>query len=84
MSKHASKAKAERNVKDVINNATGHPEKLGAGLAAAYGAYVIAHKTGIDKVITNAAKHSFKKASQSASTAYVRHMTEQMVRRTMG
>lgn len=69
MSKHADKAKTERKVKDVknsaaktgrgiINIATGHPERVGAGLALAAAAYGVAKSTGADKVIAKAAKQA--------------------------
>lgn len=94
MSKHASKAKTERKVKDTknavaktgrgaINILTGHPERLGAAMAGGYMAYQVAHKTGVDKAVAKVAKESFKKVANSASTQYARYMTQQMLKRTM-
>lgn len=77
MSKHASKAKTERKVKDtknavakigrgIVNIVTGHPERLGATLAVAAAAYGVAHKTGADKIIANTAKTKFKDITSNA------------------
>lgn len=72
MSKHATKAKSERRRKDtatkasragrgIVNIATGHPERLGAGMMAAYMAYGVAHRTGADKVVAKMAKDTVSK-----------------------
>ena len=77
MSKHAQKAKTERKVKDakntvaktgrgIVNIATGHPERVGAAMAGAAAVYGLAHKTGVDKVVANAAKTKFKNITSSA------------------
>lgn len=77
MAKHASKAKAERKVKDAKNKAgktgrgmvniiTGHPERLGAGMAVAYAGYRFAHKTGADKAMAKMAKQAVSKLRDSA------------------
>lgn len=94
MSKHASKAKQERKVKDAKNSAaktgraainivTGHPERLGATAAAAYGVYYAAHKTGIDKVIAKTAKQTVSRVWNAAQTEYGRYKCQQMVNRMM-
>lgn len=62
MADHVKKAKSERHRKDVgvkvkntarggVNILTGHPERLGASMAAAYGLYVFSKRTGYDQVI---------------------------------
>lgn len=94
MAKHASRAKNERKVRDaqntaaktgkgVINIITGHPERLGATMAGIYGAYTLAHKTGIDKVVAKTAKQKYSDIVNSARTVYGRHKLEGMLRRTM-
>lgn len=91
MSKHAAKAKQERKCKDVKNHAaktgrgvvnivTGHPERIGAGLAVAYGGYKIMHKTGVDKVIAKNAEKVVKDIWDSASTEYGRRRVDQMLK----
>ena len=77
MADHASKAKKERRTKDInksvkknargaVNILTGHPERLGASLTMAYGAYRIAHKYNIDKLIINEGKRIFNDAKTKA------------------
>lgn len=77
MSKHASKAKTERKIKDtkntvaktgrgVVNIVSGHPERVGATLTVAAAAYGVAHKAGVDKVIANAAKVKFNDIASNA------------------
>lgn len=94
MSKHASKAKTERKIQDtkntvaktgrgVVNVVTGHPERLGAGMAAAYGIYYTAHKTGIDKTIAKVAKKTLKNIYNSAATEYGRYKVNQFLNRAM-
>ena len=67
MAEHVSKAKSERVRKDTVNNVkktgksivnavTGHPERLGATMAAMYGIYTIGNKTGINSKVINKAK----------------------------
>lgn len=62
MAEHAKKATSERHRKDAskkvkktarggVNILTGHPERLGAAMAAAYGGYVFAKRTGLDQVV---------------------------------
>lgn len=76
MAKHAKKAKTERKVKDtknktvktgkgIINIVTGHPERLGAGMVAAYGIYKLGQKTGVNRAIANAAKKTVKEVTNS-------------------
>lgn len=80
MAKHAQKAKQERQRKDTVNSvkktgrgivniATGHPERVGAALAGAAAIAGIAHKTGADKVIANAAKSKLTDIRNSVSEA---------------
>lgn len=70
MAKNASRAKRERKIKDaqkstirtgkgVVNIVTGHPERLGAGMAAGYGMYQLAKKTGVNRIIMANAKNTF-------------------------
>jgi len=79
MAKHAQKAKTERKVKDttnavkktgrgVVNIVTGHPERVGAGLAVAAGTYSWMHQNGIDTMIYNNAKTAISKLGQSAAS----------------
>lgn len=81
MSKHASKAKTERRIKDtkntvtktgrgLVNITTGHPERVGATLAAAAAVYGVAHRAGIDKIVANMAKTKIKDLSKHAASAY--------------
>ena len=81
MATHATKAKHERARKDVknsvsktgrgvVNIVTGHPERVGAGLAVAAGAYAIARKTGADKVIAKAAKQSVTKVVNKSKNVF--------------
>lgn len=83
MSKHATKAKRERRIKDtgntiaktgrgIANIVTGHPERLGASLTVAYGAYTVAHKRGIDKVIQKAAKEQLHNVANSDAAKYAK------------
>ena len=92
MAKHATKAKRERKVNDtkqaaaqtgrgLVNIVTGHPERLGTGMAAAYGVYYAAHKTGVDKTIAQAAKKTFKQVRESAATEFARYKCQQMLKR---
>lgn len=71
MAKHAQKAKSERKRKDaseqvkktgrgIVNIVTGHPERVGAGLAVAAVAVGVTHKTGVDRMVVNAAKTKIK------------------------
>lgn len=80
MAKHVQKAKAERHRKDTANQVkktgrgfvnifTGHPERVGAGLAVVTAGVGIAHKTGIDKMIANFAKTKVNGIRNSAATA---------------
>lgn len=93
MAKHATKAKRERVRNDVKNSAaktgrgvvnivTGHPERIGAGMAVAYGGYQLARKTGADKVIANAAKKTVKSVANAAQTQYGRLAVERLFRRS--
>lgn len=90
MSKHAAKAKRERKVKDVtqstkktgkgiVNIVTGHPERLGAGMALSYATYRFAHKSGVDKIIMDAAKKKMADIYNSAKTEYGRYKVKQML-----
>ena len=93
MAKHAAKARGERKRKDVkdqaaktgrglVNMVTGHPERVGAGLAVAAGLYGIAHKTGVDKVIANAAKSKVSQIYNSVQAARGRRQVEQLLKRS--
>lgn len=79
MAKHVKKAKTERKIKDaknttvktgkgIINAVTGHPERLGASMAAAYGVYKVGQKTGVNQAITKAAKRIVKEIANSPVT----------------
>ena len=81
MATHATKAKHERARKDiknsvsktgrgVVNMVTGHPERVGASLAVAAGAYTIARKTGADKVVAKAAKQSVAKVVNKSKNVF--------------
>lgn len=93
MAKHAVKARGERKRKDVknqaaktgrglVNIATGHPERVGAGLAVAALAYGVAHKTGVDKIVYNAAKKKASQVANSVKAAHGRRVVEQMLKRS--
>ena len=80
MAKHVQKAKAERHRKDTANQVkktgrglvnifTGHPERVGAGLAIVAAGVGIAHKTGVDKVVANAAKKKVSDIRNSVAAA---------------
>lgn len=80
MAKHVQKAKAERHRKDaasqvkktgrgLVNIFTGHPERVGAGLAVAAAGIGIAHKTGVDKMVANFAKTKINDVRNSAAAA---------------
>lgn len=80
MAKHVQKAKAERHRKDttkqvkktgrgLVNIVTGHPERIGAGLAAVAASVAVVHKTGIDKMIANVAKRKVSDISNSVAAA---------------
>lgn len=83
MAKHVQKAKAERHRKDtteqakktgrgLVNIVTGHPERVGAGLAAVAAVGGIVHKTGVDKIVANAAKKKVTDIRNAAKTAKAR------------
>ena len=93
MSKHVAKAKQERKINDaknaasktgrgIVNVVTGHPERLGAGMAAAYSLYSFANRTGIDKVVAKTAKQTFSSVANAAKTEYGRWKVEQLLRRS--
>ena len=92
MAKHATKAKSERKRNDakeaaartgrgVVNIVTGHPERLGASMATAYGIYYAAHKTGVDKTIAKAAKQTISTVVNTAKTEYGRQKCSDFLRR---
>ena len=67
MAKHVQKANAERRARDtsnrikktgrgLVNIFTGHPERVGAALAVVAAGVGVAHKTGVDRMVANAAK----------------------------
>lgn len=91
MAKHASKAKKERKIKDTkkaagkigrsaINIVTDHPERLGAAAAGVYGAYRLANKTGVDKVIIKNAKKAYNSVKNAMETEIGRRKCEEMMR----
>lgn len=93
MAKHVQMAKTERKVKDakkaavktgrgVINMVTGHPERLGAGMAAVSSAVAILHKTGADKAILRSAKKSYQSIVNDVSIARGRRMVEKILRKS--
>lgn len=80
MAKHVQKAKAERKVKDaknqaaktgrgIVNLATGHPERLGAGMMTIATAMTLAHKTGADKFIAEQGKKAYHLVVNDISVA---------------
>lgn len=92
MAKHAQKAKSERHRKDaidqakktgrgIVNLATGHPERLGAGLAVLAAGVTIAHKTGVDRIIVENAKKTFNQVQNDIRTAQARHTVEELLKR---
>lgn len=92
MEKHVQKAKAERKRKDaatsakktgkgVVNIVTGHPERLGAGMAAAAGIYALGKKTGVNAVIAKTAKQTVSSLYDSVKLQYGRHKVNQMFNR---
>lgn len=93
MDKHVSKAKSERRRKDISNSVkknargvsnilSGHPERAGAGLAAAAAvagtAYGIARKTGVDKKVANVMKETVKNVYNAAKTDIGRRKVQRM------
>lgn len=89
MAKHAAKARGERKRKDaaytasrtgkgIVNIVTGHPERLGAGMAAGYTAYQVAKRTGADKVVKKYAKRTLSSVRNAASTHAARRTVEKM------
>ena len=92
MAKHAQKAKSERHRKDAVNSAkktgrglvnmaTGHPERVGAGLAVAAAAVTIAHKTGADRIIADYAKKTVRTVANDIRTAQARRAVEELLKR---
>ena len=92
MAKHAQKAKSERQRKDAINQTkktgrgivnmvTGHPERVGAGLAVAAAGVTIAHKTGVDKAVAKYAKTAVSKVANDIKTAQARRAVEELLAR---
>ena len=90
MSKHVKKARVERKTKDavstvkktgkaIVNAVTGHPERLGATMTTAYATYRFAHKRGIDKVVTNAARQKMSSVYNSVKTEYGRYKVKKMM-----
>ena len=91
MADHAKKAKSERHRKDigksvaktgrgVVNIVSGHPERVGAGLAVAAGVYGVAHKTGIDRIIANNAKKAVSSIYNAAKTEVGRIAVKRMMK----
>lgn len=66
MDKNVSRAKRERTVRDAVNVVAGRPERVGAAMAAGVAVYGLAHKTGVDKVVANAAKTAVKDLMSNA------------------
>lgn len=92
MSKHVSKAKAERRRKDTINRVsktgrgitnivTGHPERLGASMAFAAVGYGYAKQKGIDKKVQKYAKENFSKFVNYVNTERGRRYVKKMFER---
>ncbi len=94
MAKHAEKAKSERHRKDAANTVaktgrglaniiSGHPERAGAALVATTTVVgltaAVAHKTGVDKVIANAAKQKVNDIRNAAATAKARRWLKNKV-----
>ncbi len=89
MAKHVEKAKAERHRRDtakqvkktgrgLVNIVTGHPERVGAGLAVVAAGVGIAHKTKVDKMVFNFAKSKIKDIRNSASVSKGRRWAKSM------
>lgn len=66
MDKNVSRAKRERAARDAVNVAIGRPERVGAAMAAGVAVYGLAKKTGVDKVVANAAKTAVKDITSNA------------------
>lgn len=75
MADHAAKARGERKRKDF-------PKRVGAGLAVAASLYGVAHKTGVDKVVANAAKNKVSQIYNSVQAAKGRREVEELFRRS--
>lgn len=84
MAKHVQKAKAERARKDtanqvkktgrgLVNIVTGHPERVGAALAVVAAGVGIAHKTGADKIVVNAAKTKIRELKEKVNLTKARN-----------
>lgn len=93
MADHAAKARGERKRKDIRNSAaktgrglanivTGHPERVGAGLAVAALAYGAAHRAGLDKIVAKHAKSWVSSVRNSVQAARGRRAVEQLFRNT--
>ena len=67
-----------RTGKGVVNIVTGHPERLGAGMAAGYGMYQLAKKTGVNRIIMANAKNTFS----SIKDQYYRRKGYEFLKRT--
>lgn len=91
MAEHAVKARGERKRKDVRNQAaktgrglvnmvTGHPERVGAGLAVAAAAYGVARKTGADKVVARYAKKAVSDIGNSIKRAKGKRTVDQLLK----
>lgn len=91
MSKHSDAARRERKLKDTKNTAiktgrgvtnilTGHPERVGAGLALAAAAYGVAHQYGVDKVIAKHAKETISSVYKSVKYSNGKKVVEDLYR----
>lgn len=90
MDKHVKKATSERKRKDaynsvkktgkgVVNIITGHPERLGASMAAAAAIYAAGKKTGINKTIAKVSKETASKFVSSVKTQYSRYVVNKIL-----
>lgn len=88
-SKHASKAKSERKRKDVKKSAgkgirgtrhilNGNSQYASAATAIVVGGALYAHQAGIDKVVLNAGKNAYKKATDPNGHKAARDMLKNM------
>lgn len=80
MAKHAVKARHERNVRDVGNVLTGHPERAAIGVALIATGVGIAHKTGIDKAVANVVKRKYSEVRNYAKNYNMRRRVSNILK----
>lgn len=62
-----------------MNIITGHPERLGASMAAAAAIYAAGKKTGINKTIAKVSKETASKFVSSVKTQYSRYVVNKIL-----